>query len=80
MIMNRYETTKLSEEEAIVLQKDLINLPASRLDMDQLITVYFKNGAMLYRYWIRMHFLKNYMKLNYILEQGHYKEYKGVIL
>ena len=31
---------------------------------------------MLYRYWIRMHF-ENYMKLNYILEQGHYKEYKG---
>ena len=28
--------------------------------MDQLITVYFKNGAMLYRYWIRMHFEKLY--------------------
>lgn len=77
MIMNRYETTKLSEEEAIVFTKDLINLPASRLDMDQLITVYFQEWGNALPILDKNAFLKNYMKLNYILEQGHYKEYKG---
>ena len=77
MIMNRYETTKLSEVEAIAFIKDLINLPASRLDMDQLITVYFQEWGNALPILDKNAFLKNYMKLNHILEQGHYKEYKG---
>ena len=77
MIMNRYDVTKLSEPEAIVFLKELISLPVSRLDMDQLITVYFQEWGNALPILDKNSFLKNYMKLNYILEQGHYSEYNG---
>ncbi|RCK63398.1 Regulatory protein CAT8 [Candida viswanathii] len=77
MIMNRYDVTKLSEQEAIVFLKELINLPVSRLDMDQLITVYFQEWGNALPILDKNSFLKNYMKLNHVLEQGHYSEYKG---
>lgn len=77
MIMNRYDITKLSEPEAIVFLKELINLPVSRLDMDQLITVYFQEWGNALPILDKNSFLKNYMKLNHILEQGHYSDFEG---
>ncbi|KAL6453229.1 CAT8 Regulatory protein CAT8 [Candida maltosa Xu316] len=77
LIMNRYDVTKLSEMEAIIFLKELINLPVSRLDLDQLITVYFQEWGNALPILDKNSFLKNYMKLNHILEQGQYAEYKG---
>ncbi|KAG7662010.1 CAT8 [[Candida] subhashii] len=69
IIMNRSGVQKLNESEATIFLRELIELPQSRLDMDQLITVYFQEWANALPIIDKNGFLKNYLKLTNILEQ-----------
>ncbi|RLV93997.1 Regulatory protein CAT8 [Spathaspora sp. JA1] len=70
MIMNRTQP-KLSEQDATVFVRDLIKLP-QRIEMDRLITIYFQEWGNALPIIDKNNFLKNYLKLTTVLEQGYY--------
>lgn len=72
MVMNRTDTNKLSETEATLFIRELINLPTSRMDLDHLITVYIQEWRNVLPIIDKNSFLKNYVKLTDILELGVY--------
>lgn len=72
MIMNRSDTHRLSETEATLFIRELINLPTSRMDLDHLITVYIQDWRNVLPIIDKNTFLKNYVKLTNLLELGIY--------
>lgn len=69
LIMNRSAVRKLDKAEALFFVQN-IRLPPSRIDLDQLITVYFQDWGNVFPLLDKDSFLKNYVKLTKILETG----------
>ncbi|CAI5757025.1 unnamed protein product [Candida verbasci] len=78
LIMNRDDLQKLGNHEALIFIKDLLNLPASRLDMDQLITVFFQEWGNTLPIINKNSFLKDYMKLINVLESNLVHEFQQI--
>lgn len=68
LIMNRTDVVKLPHEEAVQFLR-YIKLPA-RMELDLLLTVYFKNWGNVCPILNKNAFLKNYVKLAEILEDS----------
>lgn len=69
LIMNRGAVRKLGKAEALFFLQN-IRFPSSRIDLDQLITVYFQEWGNVFPLLDKNSFLKNYVKLTKILETG----------
>ena len=68
MIMNRDKISSLPDAEAIVFLRELIGFPVSRLDFDQLLTIYFQSWGNTLPILDKTHFLGNYVNVLHILE------------
>lgn len=68
LIMNRTDVDKLPLSESIYLVKELISLPKSRIQMDQLLTLYFQEWGNMLPILNKKTFLDGYMILSSILE------------
>ncbi|KAI5951942.1 CAT8 [Candida jiufengensis] len=68
LIMNRDDIMKLNENESLRFLQDLVQFPISRLDMDQLITIYFQKWGNTLPILNKNKFLNSYMALIQILE------------
>lgn len=68
MILNREGIFKLDDAEARYFICKAINLPASRIDLDQLISTYFLEWGSLFPVIDKISFLKNYVVLTSILD------------
>ncbi|KAK6465809.1 fungal-specific transcription factor domain-containing protein [Scheffersomyces coipomensis] len=66
------DVPKLNEADALNFILNLLNLPNSRIDLDQFITVYFQDWGNSLPVIEKEGFLKNYMELVEILETGIY--------
>ncbi|CAK9435728.1 uncharacterized protein LODBEIA_P04430 [Lodderomyces beijingensis] len=68
MIMNRDDVNVLPEHEAITFVRDLVKFPVSRLDLDQLLTVYFQTWGNTLPIIGKTTILNCYMRIIDILE------------
>ncbi|KAI3406827.2 CAT8 [Candida oxycetoniae] len=69
-IMNRDDIHALSDAEAITFLRELVKFPVSRLDLDQLLTLYFQTWGNTLPLLDKSSFLKCYMKVIDVLEFG----------
>ena len=70
LLMSRDDVMKLNHEEAITFLRDIVHFPVSRLDIDQLMTVYFQRWGNVMPILNKSTFLKTYVKVMQIVEAG----------
>ncbi|KAI5960578.1 CAT8 [Candida pseudojiufengensis] len=70
LIMNRDDVMKLDENDSLIFIRELVQFPMSRLDMDQLTTIYFQKWGHTLPILTRNKTLNNYMEIIQIMELG----------
>lgn len=70
LLMSRDDVMKLNQDEAATFLRNIVHFPVSRLDIDQLMTVYFQQWGNVMPILDKAMFLKNYVKVMQIVETG----------
>ncbi|KAI5950417.1 CAT8 [Candida margitis] len=70
LLMSRDDVMKLNKDEAVIFLRDIVQFPVSRLDIDQLLTVYFQQWGNAMPILDKSTFLKSYVEVMQIMETG----------
>ncbi|KAG5417563.1 CAT8 [Candida metapsilosis] len=78
LLMDREDVIKLGSDDVVVFLRDVVHFPSSRLDIDQLMTVYFQQWGNVMPILDKAAFLKSYMRVMQIMEMGSAPEDDGL--
>lgn len=74
LLMNRYDIhNQLPDSEASFFIHNLLNLPSSKIDLDQLITIYFQDWGNTFPILDKNSFLKEYIQFSKYLDDSNVK-------